>query len=406
MNSSDECFIIDPAQRHSPEPTTLWAAPHSLFVGEVVSAWAWRGRVSDLGSVSGPWAVALWDLFAHEHLLVVDPLGVQPLFWARTSDGRIAAASWLAHLVDRPDVDDSLDYEGILLDQGFDFEGADVLHRTRFAAVSRVPWGRLLRIKADGSTRIEQYWDQYALPGPDNSLSLNDCAELLRERIDVAVRKLTPTDVRVGAHVSGGLDCTAVASRAHQILNESGGGLVAGYSWAPSEARVPRFQGDERQLLDDVALDQGIPVRTVHPDESGDWFWRLDPNRYPDSTHLRECWTLPQAKADGVQVMLSGWGGDEASSFNGRCVVPSLVRHGHLPTVWREANKRQELFASEPVPLGRRVRAFAGAVHNALPRPVRSLRHRGRIRALRVRTRPSFDAASSIILPARGECSG
>ena len=151
--------------------------------------------------------------------------------------------------------------------------------------------------------RTEKYWFPDQLPGPDESLTLDDCAELLRERIDAAVRRLTPTDRVVGAHVSGGLDCTAVACHANHVLAESGGGLVAGYSLGPSEAHVPRFEGEERAILDDVAAQEGFPIRLVHPDESGDWYFLRDINRYPQSTHIRERWVLPMAAADGVQVM-------------------------------------------------------------------------------------------------------
>ena len=38
--------------------------------------------------------------------------------------------------------------------------------------------------------RTEKYWFPDQLPGPDESLTLDDCAELLRERIDAAVRRL------------------------------------------------------------------------------------------------------------------------------------------------------------------------------------------------------------------------
>ena len=287
-------------------------------------------HVDDLAQIAGPWGVVLWDPRASEHLIVVDPVGVQPVYWSRTSTGEFVVASWLDRLLDQPGVDNTIDYEGVLIDSVPGLFGEDVAHRTRFSAVERIPWGRALRVRRDGTTTLEQYWDPRSLPGPDPSLTLADAAELLRERIDAAVRRLIGDEVHVGGHVSGGLDCTSVTCRGNQVLAESGRSLVAGYSWAPDDGELPRFEDDERVLLDDVATRESMTIRKVQPDESGDWYFDLDPDRYPQTTHFRERFVLPQARKDGVRIMLAGWGGDELASFNGRAVAGDLVRHGKL----------------------------------------------------------------------------
>lgn len=375
---TDEVHIIDPGQppKRRDLPQVIWAAPGSLFVQEVARAWSRRGLPVDLGAVSGPWGVVLWEPRSETYLVACDPLGVQPLFWARTEGGGIGVASWLARLVDRPDVDDSLDLEGILFDEGFETRVESVLDRTRFAGVSQVPWGRMLRVAARGATSLERYWQPEFLPEPDESLTLSECAELLRSRIDAAVRRLTPTDRPVGAHVSGGVDCTAVACRANQVLTAAGKSLVAGYSWAPDERRTPPFEGDERHLLADVTAQEGFRIRTVYPDESGDWFRTRDPNRYGQSTHAWERYTLPQAHTDGVRVMLSGWGGDEFASFPGRGVVRDLVRRRRFLQVWRHTAGPAGIELSERKDVRRRMRAFAASLVGALPPRLANLRDR------------------------------
>lgn len=382
VGSAREVFDFDPAPAATlgREQQLLWAAPGSLFVDRVADAWRRSGRVEDLADVTGPWAVVLWEPRSAEHLIVTDPIGVQPLVWTRTRTGGFVVSSWLDRLLDRPDVDDALDYEGVLFDNTHGLFGDQIRHRTRFAAVSRVPGGRAVRVRRDGSTTLEQYWDPRTLPGPDRSLTLADAADLLRERIDRAVRRLVPVDIPVGGHVSGGLDCTAVTCRANLVLAESGRSLVAGYSWAPDERAVPRFDGDERSLLDEVAAQESLPIRTVYPDESGDWFFDLDRDRYPQTTHVRERFVLPQARADGVRVMLSGWGGDELASFNGRAVLRSLARRGNAWAVWNQTTQRAKLTATGPVPLGHQLRSFAAAMFEASPDRIRDLRHPQRAR--------------------------
>lgn len=361
-----EQYVID-GGAHVPErPSLLWAAPGSVEVDSVEAAWI-DGGLPALRRVSGPWAVAAWDPATGEHLLICDPVGTLPLFWARTTPGRIVTGSWLARLVDRHDVEDALDYESILLDQGGSYlRSPCVAHRTPFTGVSRVPGGHALRIRPDGSVRLTTYWDPASLPGPDTSMSLPDCVELLGERVQAAVRRVAPTGLAVGSHVSGGLDCTTVACVAHHALRERGG-LRAGYSWSPSAAVVPRFPGDERTLLEDVQREQGFPVRTTGREDEGDWFWQLDPARYPDANHVRECLVLSRARADGVQVLLSGWGGDELASFNGRGVMQALVRRGRFPAAWREYSRLRSVTAPTPPPLTRRVRSFAHLAIAAAP---------------------------------------
>lgn len=359
-----------------PGQSLLWAAPGSLGTDRVVSAFE-AGGVPALARIAGPWAVVLREQSTGDLVVACDPVGVQPLFWARTSNGSIVVSSWLETLAQRDDVDDALDYDGVVISEALGCHGTESLSYTRFKAIRKVPWGRALRIRPDRTLSIAQYWFPEELPEPDTSLSLDDCAALLREQIDTAVRRLTPTDVAVGSHVSGGLDCSAVACRADEVLREGGhAGVVAGYSWSPSVEHVPRFEGDERSILDDISVARGFPIRLVHPDESGDWWFLIDPNAYPQSTHVKERWTLPQAAADGVRVLLSGWGGDELASFNGREVLSMLIRQGRFPTVWRESVRRAQVQQPHRTgPLGK-ARAFAGALYGAMPDRIQDLRHR------------------------------
>lgn len=225
---------------------------------------------------------------------------------------------------------------------------------------------------------------------------------MLREAVDGAIRRLTPVDVPVGAHVSGGLDCTSVACRANQVLGEQGRSLVAGYSWAPREQDVPRFPGDERELLDAVSEQEGFPVRRVPNDDSGDWFFRRDPFSYLEATHVFERFVLPQAQADGVRVMLSGWGGDELASFNGRAVNDHLVRSGQLLMLWRESGRRAEVLAGGPVALRSRLRRLVGIVGAAGPEWLTGLRHPvGTVR--RARAEREFAAALRSVAPLAAE---
>ncbi len=227
----------------------------------------------------------------------------------------------------------------------------------------------------DRSVRVHQYWDPSELGDPDTSLTLSDCADLLRNRIDAATRSVVDVGGPIGGHISGGLDCTSISCRVNQLLVETGQSLVAGYSWAPSNSDIPRFVGDERSLLDDVSTSESVDIRTITSDGSGDWFFDLDPDRYPGTAQARERFVLPQARSDGARVMVSGWGGDELASFNGRGVLRSLVRRGSVRTVWGQTNRRLELTTGS-TSFKKRTRSFGATVLDAAPAWIPDPRHR------------------------------
>lgn len=371
---TDEVALVPPRPPATPDrrPQLGWTAPGSLAADDAFAAYL-RGGLNAMGRVPGPWGLAIIDPARDSVLLATDPIGIQPVFWARTADGHVAVSARIAALADRPDVPDSLDHEGILLAAPVNLAGEAGLHRTHFRAISRIPMGRAVEFTPDGACRHHRYYDPAQIQ-VDESFSLDDCTELLAERIDAAVRRNTGSRAVYGAHVSGGLDCTAVACRAHQVLKESGEGLRFGYSWAPAETEVPRFPGDERDLLDDVSRVEGLPIRRTAQGPHGHWHDALDPNRFPYSTHGRERFLLPRMRQDGVEVVLSGWGGDELASFNGRKILPHLFRRGQ----WRELAR----ISTTGMTTGgryrrarRAARTLAHTAFNQLPDPISGLRH-------------------------------
>ena len=353
-----------------------WVSPGSMHADRVADVWESGGSLYDLSRVPGPWAVALWDPASQSHVLLSDPVGVHPLFVATTVSGGLVAGSWLAALADRDDVDDRPDPLGILLSASPRLTSPLGRELTRLAQVRAVPWAHAWFVDAGGAIRSERFWDPTRIERLDDGLTAPDCARLLDEAIGVAVADmLPPPGTRVAAHVSGGLDCTTVAARVHASLQQRGERVVRGYSWSPDEREVPRFPGDERTLLDDVEAATGIPMWKRYSDESGDWFMHLDPTRYPFNTLSKERFVLPHAAADGVQVMFSGWGGDELSSFNGRRVVPTLLRRGAFREVVREGKARQRVVAVAATRSSHTLRRYARYALLALPPSVQDWRH-------------------------------
>ncbi len=367
--SPDPTVVVDPAHDAAVAPWVLWTAPGSVGVEELQASWP-QG-VSALRSHRGPLAAVLVDRDGST-VLTTDPLGTLSLHWARNATGRIVVDTSISRIVDRPDVDDRLDLEGVAIAAMPGLRGTGGADRTAFREVRAVPPGTAVRFRPDGTWTHERYWSPELVDGPDERMSFGDCVEALREAIDAAVRRVVG-DAPLGAHVSGGLDCTAVACRAQMVLAEQGRSLVAGYSWAPSEDEVPRFAGDERDLLDDVERATGVPVRRLEVRDT-DWWHQRDPNRYPASTHGSERHVVQSAHDDGVEVMLSGWGGDELASFNGRGMWTPLIRRGAWRQVATEQRLQRTLRGIPESPLVA-ARELLSAAVRALPHPLDEGRH-------------------------------
>jgi len=130
----------------------------------------------------------------------------------------------------------------------------------------------------------------------------------------------TATPRNIGTHFSGGIDSFSVAGFAKKALASQGRNLTAGYSWSPPVSDEYPILGkrDERHVIHALGERLGLPIR--YGAANG-----LNIYRYLDleielngiADLMDELPVNEAAKADGVRVMLSGWGGDEAYSAHG-----------------------------------------------------------------------------------------
>ena len=363
-----------PTEQPMSRPEVLWIAPGSVSVDELEAVWAAKGDLRDLARIPGPWGAVLWCPGRRQHVVVVDPVGVQPLFWTRDDRGGIVVGSWLEAVVNSPGVSKAIDYEGVLMDSGRDFRGEATLQRTRFKAVRKIPMGRALWIDAACKTSISQYWDPERIALYPQDLSDHESAFRLRAAIEAAVRRLTPPSRGVAAHLSGGLDSSAVAALADDVLKESGFALQAAFSWSPDENQQPLLEHDERDLIRQITEPRGIPLYFAAAGERGDWFYRLDQDTYPQATHVWEKFILPVAQDLGVHTMLSGWGGDELSSSLGKRVPIFLMRSGRVAEALRETRDLQRLRPWAQNSALRRARSYLSLLIASYPSLSRQLR--------------------------------
>lgn len=303
-----------------------------------------------------------------------DALGVMPAFWARDAAGGVHVSDSLAVLVGCDGVDRTPD-ERCLAAESIRMMGL-CAERTAMMGVHRVPPGTTVHTGGPEPV-ITPWWK------PDSDVlrrrvDVCDAADELRELLKVAVADHLAMVRRregdcgldgVAAHVSGGLDSTAVAFLAAGVLAQSGRSLRAALSWSPqrtdhdlSADAVAEHGFDERDLVEDLAQQLGAPAHfgptTV---EHAPWMAAQDPAVFPRETNRRESQAAPLLAGLGITHVLSGWGGDEFVSFNGRGTNRAIVRSVRVAAL-RSAYRDRRSRGQAPV------RALATTLRPGLPR--------------------------------------
>ena len=275
----------------------------------------------------GDYAFAVWDRRARTLFCARDPVGARPFYYAETARGFVFASAVEAVLA-APGVDDRLDESTVatwLLRR-------NPLSNTRtfFAMVRKLPPGHALTVAGAAPPRLHRYWR------PERALRVRRASDdaYAEEFLDLyarAVRDRLRGPDPVGVHLSGGLDSSTMAVLAARELRREGRPPPLAYTWLPPRERQPAAAGTpEYEVLDAVCAREGL--RLFHHFELSpeDVLAKLRRDVvYPGRrVSVREESVQLQAAEHGVRVLLSGWGGDEGVSFNGRGLYAHLLLSG------------------------------------------------------------------------------
>ena len=212
--------------------------------------------------------------------------------------------------------------------------------RTFFESVRKLPPGHTLTVGGDtlrqGSVssrlpvRLERYWRPEAVPRAQPA-SDDEYAEEFLALYERAVQDRLHGADPVGVHLSGGLDSSSIAVLAARELRRQGRPAPLAFSWLPAlgvAAPAPTY-AEEYARIDAVCAQAGLQVfhRALSPADFAAVLRR--DGAYPGlHVHPNEEVVQRSAEERGVRVLLSGWGGDEGASFNGRGHLERLLLSG------------------------------------------------------------------------------
>lgn len=273
---------------------------------------------------NGMFAFAIWDSRKRSLFLARDRIGIKPLYYA-LQPSRLSFASEVKALLTAPGVKREVNWTAIR--QYWDV-GVPVNDETWFSGILQLMPGHWA-LWQDGALRIRQYWDFHQNPVYGKSEAV--WAEELRELLRDAVRLTLRSDVPVGAHLSGGLDSSALTALASSALDEP----VRTFSGRYAEG-LPFDEGRYiRQMVDRYRTDAHEVVVTPEllSESIAAITWHMD---YP----IAGPGVVPQfavcrlTQANRTKVVLGGQGGDElfAGYFdNYQPYLETLL--GRMPTL-------------------------------------------------------------------------
>lgn len=266
-----------------------------------------------LGRLEGMFAFAFYRVATRELMLARDPLGIKPLYVAR-SGAVIAFASEVRALLASGVIGHDIDRRGMA---GLLAYGACQHPYTMFQDISSLPAGSFQLItprKRDLAPM--RYW---SAPCADQTADTSPAPQIVRATIEEAVRDHLVSDVPVGVFLSSGLDSTIVAGVAARHATNLRS-FTVGFAENPDLSEL-RLAGDTAHALD---LDHS-EIRIEGADAlaaTRGWLSALD---LPSIDGLNVYVISQAVRARGITVALSGQGGDELfGGYSSFADVPRL----------------------------------------------------------------------------------
>jgi len=183
-----------------------WRTDHSD--SEVIVHAFEQWGIDFLHRLRGMFALAIWDDRSRELWLVRDRIGIKPLYYS-SHHGRLSFASEIKALLQDPEQERAVDEVALFHYLSFLTAPAP---QTLFKGIRKLAGGTWLRVREDGTTTEQRYWDVWDEVDPLVGVSEDDIAEQLLEELRTSVRYRKVSDVPVGVFLSGGIDSSTNAA--------------------------------------------------------------------------------------------------------------------------------------------------------------------------------------------------
>lgn len=168
-------------------------------------------------SFNGMYAIAFYDTYAKELVLIRDRMGVKPLYyyWDGSS---FAFASEIKALLSFNYIkkNKTVSYESLNTFLHIGYCGQE---DTIYSHIHKLPAGSIMKITRAG-VHTTSYWDSYSCIREDCVSDYYQAKEILRDLVEQSVRYRLRSDVPFGTFLSGGVDSSLVTAVAQRNLSQ------------------------------------------------------------------------------------------------------------------------------------------------------------------------------------------
>ncbi len=317
-------------------PATAAQLPDSAFVMMAYELWGLDCPLH----LNGPFAFALWDAREQQLVLARSPMGEKSLYYHASSKTvafatipkGLFALPWIKKFINREYIADYLTLAPP--DSGSTF----------YQDITRLPAGCSLVITPAGM-RTTHYW-QFDTAKELRLASDDEYVEAFNVLFDRVISDHLRSSFGTGVMMSGGYDSTAVAAVAATNL-QSRGLRLATYTEIPRPGfDGPLIQGryaDETPYVQAMAdMYNNLDPQFISSDKGfyldsvSSFFSAADiPFRNASNRPWYEA-ILAKAQNDGIRVLLTGASGNLTISWDGKGLLPQLMRSGSLVRAWKE----------------------------------------------------------------------
>jgi asparagine synthase (glutamine-hydrolysing) len=263
------------------------------------------GIPETLEALNGMYSIALWDKQSRELSLVRDPLGVKPVYYIELN-GAVYFASEIKALL--PFTGTRISRDGVALYLYFGFVPAPY---SLIEDIRKVRPSERVIFTAEGHAQSEVIVP-LAWKRPVNlATTYAERVQQLRGQVEQAIHRQLISDVPVGVFLSGGIDSTIIAS----VASRQNPGMSS-FSLKPDATEDNPGASTDAELARELATTLKLTHHEVTFGPS-ELLERLDENIGNIDEPVAEIYAIAEqilserARENGVNVVLTGHGGDE-----------------------------------------------------------------------------------------------
>ncbi|MCO4846164.1 MAG: hypothetical protein KC427_09115 [Sulfurovum sp.] len=280
----------------------------------------------------GDFAFAIWDEKKQQLFCARDHVGVKQ-FYYHLKDDLFVFGNDLKGLVHHPDISKDINDEAVA-----NYIVNDQLlssTMTFFENIKKLPPAHTLTITNLGMDE-KCYWKLEDAP----KIKLPNAeayAKKLRELLEQAVHDRMRSDYPITSHLSGGIDSSSIAAIAARKLKDKGQKLLA-FNWLhePTETDDPTQHEWSNSKM--IAEAEGIDHRYVSLSVN-DMYHNMQNDTIIFGHSARFWYEYPvrqSAQKKGSRTILSGWGGDDLSTYHGQAYYANLFLKGSWWKLFQE----------------------------------------------------------------------